>query len=567
MSDAINPYIAGNPVTGSEMFFGREEVFEFVRQTLTGKHRDNVIVLYGQRRTGKTSVLYQMRYHLDPRYLCIFMDLHGFALESLGDFLWQLANHIVRVLRRDYQINIQHPNQTEFMADPRSSFESEFLGQVWSHIGDHHILLMLDEAVRLEEQVRAGKLEQNIFEYMRHLMQHYERLNFLFALGSGLEDMEKEYAFLFSVGLYKKISILDRNAASTLITQPVKDLYHVEQAALERILQVTSGHPYYIQLLCHSLFNRWLQHPASHINVRDVDEILDEVVERGLAVLKHVWEESTPGEKAIMAGMANVMDESNRQVKANTISQIWARSDVIIPKGEMVKAIQSLIGRDVIVGRDAYTFTVDLQRLWVQKYRRLEWVREEMIGSSQEWRVTRPISRRIVVAGLVALLLALVFGGVFAWEQTHQQPKNLPTHSAVTSTPIITPTHAVTPTPGITLTSKGYVQLRSFYRGAASGFANGSLTFTLISEDQQGNIIIATTFLRNDSTNQFESYSCKGSVTKDRKMNLHCNAESNSIFLLDIHGNIYPDGHMEGTLIATNATDPSFRHVYSWKVS
>ena len=99
MSDVVNPYIAGNPVTGSEMFFGREDVFQFIRQTLIGQHRDNVIVLYGQRRTGKTSVLYQMRSHVDARYLCIFMDMHGFALEGLGGFLWDLANHILRILR------------------------------------------------------------------------------------------------------------------------------------------------------------------------------------------------------------------------------------------------------------------------------------------------------------------------------------------------------------------------------------------------------------------------------------------------------------------------------------
>src|SRR5713226_6617012 len=103
MSDIINPYIAGSPVTGSEMFFGRVDVFMFVRQSVVGKHRDNVIVLYGQRRTGKTSVLYQMRHHLNPRYLCIFIDLHAFALEGLSAFLWELANHIKRVLRRDYQ--------------------------------------------------------------------------------------------------------------------------------------------------------------------------------------------------------------------------------------------------------------------------------------------------------------------------------------------------------------------------------------------------------------------------------------------------------------------------------
>src|SRR5579872_1574590 len=133
------------------MFFGRDDVFEFIRRTLIGRHQDNVIVLYGQRRTGKTSVLYQTRSHLDERYLCIFMDLHGFALESLDGFLWEFANHIVRVLRRDYQIALPRPNRGEFMVEPRHFFENEFLNQVWSSIEDRHLLLMLDEAVRIQE--------------------------------------------------------------------------------------------------------------------------------------------------------------------------------------------------------------------------------------------------------------------------------------------------------------------------------------------------------------------------------------------------------------------------------
>ena len=85
-----------------------------------------------------------------------------------------------------------------------ASSRSTSLNQLWSATGERHALLMLDEAVRLQEQVQAGKLELGIFEYLRHLMQHYERLNFLFSLGSGLEQMEKQYALLFNVALYTK---------------------------------------------------------------------------------------------------------------------------------------------------------------------------------------------------------------------------------------------------------------------------------------------------------------------------------------------------------------------------
>lgn len=431
MSDIVNPYIAGNPITGTEMFFGREDVFTFVRQALVGKHRDNMIVIYGQRRTGKTSVLYQMHRHLGARYLCIFMDLHGFALEGLGGTLWELANYITRALRRDYQIELPHLNYADFMIDPRSSFEGEFLNHIWSACGERHILLMLDEAIRLQEQVQAGKLEHDIFEYMRHLMQHYERLNFLFSLGSGLEELEKEYSFLFSVGLYKKISFLNRNTASALITQPVNDCYRVEPAAVDRIFQITSGQPYYTQLLCHSLFNRWQQRNVPQIKVRDVDEILDEVVERGLAVLKHVWEESTAGEKAIMAGMA-VISKRNGMVGANAIIRVWTQYGIFIPEGEMASAIRSLIVRDIVVGQDLYKFAVDLQRLWVQKYRRLEWVKEEIADNLREWSAwTLPLAERdirrsqlpkgrfsrrnflIILAGLAGLATA---GVGIAWK-------------------------------------------------------------------------------------------------------------------------------------------------------
>ena len=438
MPDTINPYIAGNPVTGPEMFFGREDVFEFVRQTLIGRYHDSVIVLYGQRRTGKTSVLYQMRTQIDPRYLCIFVDLHGFALESLRGFLWELANHIRRLLRRDYQIILPPLNRADFMIDPLISFEEEFLDHLWSAIDSRHVLLMLDEVIRLQEQVQAGTLGREIFAYMRHLMQHYEQLNFLFSLGSGLEEMQEEYAFLFNVALYKNLSFLDHKAASALIIQPVQDYYTFEQKAVERILQITSCHPYYTQLLCHCLFNRWQQQHVSPITTQEVDEVLDEAVERGLAVLKHVWEEATASEKAIMVGLAEVAEESGLPIETHLINRTWANCGVILPSGEIAKATRNLVARDVIVGQDKYAFAVDLQRLWVRKYRRLEWVKEEIAETIRE-RVS-PVATRIPISrwekwGMPLQMLGIVLVLLVLLTADSRQPSSVP---SVPNTPTIT---------------------------------------------------------------------------------------------------------------------------------
>jgi WD40 repeat protein len=430
MTTIINPYIAGSPIKGTEMFFDREDVFEFIQQTLIGQHRDNILVLYGQRRTGKTSILYQMHLRLDPRYICIFVDLHGLALEGINGSLWELANHIIRVLKRNYHIDLARPDRTEFQTDPRSFFENEFLGQIWSVCGDHHLLLMFDEAILLQERVAAGKLEPDIFAYLRHLMQHHERLNFLFSLGSGLEVMEQEYTFLFNVGLYKKISFLDPEAAINLITQPAKDYYQVESSALGRILRITSAHPYYTQLLCHCLFNHWQQKPQSVMMIQDVEAILDEVVELGLAVLKYSWEESTPSEKAILVGMVTAMRDANRPVTTTAIQRIW---DHLIPEEEQVNAMRNLIARDVIMGQNQYHFTVDLLRLWIQKYERLEWVKEEIRDTLQKWEATAStpakvtLSRRVVLEGLAGMVGVGIaaYAGWFVWSHYRHQGQTL----------------------------------------------------------------------------------------------------------------------------------------------
>jgi hypothetical protein len=122
-----------------------------------------------------------------------------------------------------------------------------------------------------------------------------------------------------------------------------------------------------------------------------------------------------------------------------------------------------------------------------------------------------------------------------------------------------------TATFAVTATSSNYVQLKSSYSGTASGYADGSVTFTLKSEDQQGNISMQTTFQQLGGSQKTASYSCQGSLTMDRHINLQCSNVADPSYLLTVQGYVFPDGHMEGTETATNTNDPNYNHVYSWK--
>jgi hypothetical protein len=389
MSNPTNPYIAGNPITGSEMFFGRQDVFRFIRETLVGRYQDNAIVLYGGRRTGKTSVLYQMGRYLDDKYVPVFIDLQAISLDGLGEMLWGIARQAVRKLRQQRKIELSIPVRDEFANDPEGCFYEHFLDPALQALGDAHLLLMLDEAARLYEQVQAGQLEPRAFGLLRSLIQYHPRLNFIFCIGSALEEMRQEYALLFNLCQYRKISFLERDSAAALITRPVEEYYRYAPGTVERVLEATHGHPYYTQLVCNRLFARWVRHGGDEVTAADVDAVLSEAVEQGMASLQYTWEETSDAARQVLVALSALMEDGNRPVSFGNLRRTLAAQETPPSRRMIGRALQELVSREVLRStRAGYMFTVDLMRLWVKEHQptvppaRLDWVRLILVGVS-----------------------------------------------------------------------------------------------------------------------------------------------------------------------------------------
>ncbi|MCZ6891509.1 MAG: ATP-binding protein [Chloroflexi bacterium] len=415
-----NPYVVGSPVTHSEMFFGRQDVFDFVRQTLVGRHQDNVIVLYGQRRTGKTSVLYQMRNHLDPSYIPILIDLQGFSLNSLAGFFLELATTIQRQLRRDWDVQLPRPESEAFAENPLEQFQEEFLNSVWEAIGERHLLLMIDEVLRLEEQTQAGKLEPQVFDHIRSLMQHSPRLNFILSVGTRVTQLQgKEFDLLFNTALYKEISFLDRRAAIALITEPARDVYRFSNDAIERIFKITSGHAYYTQLLCHSIFSRF-GGEWSVVTAEDVEEVIGESVERATVNLKFVWDDSPFIEQLTLLAVDAAIGDTDQEVNEKEVVRVLATHEINLPPGEVTTALRNLVGREVLSGTDSYRFSVQLLRQWLIENQRIEWLDQDLLAqvkqapaALRETPATPAVKEKrghLVSIGIAAFIAVLILG-------------------------------------------------------------------------------------------------------------------------------------------------------------
>jgi hypothetical protein len=99
---------------------------------------------------------------------------------------------------------------------------------------------------------------------------------------------------------------------------------------------------------------------------------------------------------------------------------------VAIPENEKARAMRSLIARDVIFGEDKYQFAIEMQRLWIAKYEKLDWVKEEIASTLQVWQPPevmieqRQLQRRsrsdllavTVILGFFAALIIVLFLGL-----------------------------------------------------------------------------------------------------------------------------------------------------------
>lgn len=316
-----NPYIFGSPVKTKDMFFGRDDVFAFLKEHLVGTYQDNVIMLYGQRRTGKTSLLYQILNHdyLTETHVPVLISLEGLQdFQSNAQVFLEIARRIAATLR------LRAPRADLFDAT-NSYFRYKFLEhQVKPHLNHRKLLLMLDEYEVLEACVENPQTAVSpvLFQQLRYLMQHYDWLSFLLVGSYKLEELEAGYWKEFTGTMYHTISFLDRSSAQALIEHPARKFgVHYTPDAVERLLDLSGNHPYFLQSLCRFAYAHGT--PKGEITRQDVDLAVQPCIEAIRNGFESIWRDVQPEEKLILSAVAEL------ESAYTTISDIVGQLDYL----------------------------------------------------------------------------------------------------------------------------------------------------------------------------------------------------------------------------------------------
>jgi len=341
-----NPYVAGNPVGDSTAFVGRADVLREVLRVL--RHaKNNAIVLYGQRRIGKTSVLQELQAQLPKKgsYQPVFFDLQDKAK-------WPLE----RVVR-------------DLGTTPETTFHQVWLPKLLNTLPAESSLVLLFDEFDVLADPGSEQAGAAFFPYLRDLLAiNSKALNFVFVIGRNVDDLSNIALSLFKGTRAKLVRLAEAN-----------DSLHWSDDTIETVWQLTCGHPFLTQHLCDKVWeNIYDDDPEDPptVTIKDVETAIPETLDASRNTLEWLWDGLPPAERVVAAALA----EAGAGVITDTqLEHLLYESGVRVVIRELQNAPQLLQSWDLIEQVDGgYRFRVELLRRWIAEYKPLRRVQDEL---------------------------------------------------------------------------------------------------------------------------------------------------------------------------------------------
>ena len=339
-----NPYLAGGSVKTLKGIYGREKEIQKIRRTLVGSHQDNMVLVLGERRIGKTTLLNALEQdeELRERYLTHREDLQYSKGETdpLVLYRTKLLHHLRTTLRNE-RLEALPVDESRFKQSPPEAFK-EFMRAVDQVLinSDRRLLLILDELDQLLENTSLG---DTAIATLRSIADDSRRISFIF---SGATDVVRRYSStrqhrLFKLGIEVEIGVLEEVDARKLIQEPARGHYEMSGNAVDLILRETNRHPYLIQYTCHRLFERMIERCVNNVTATDVEEVLDEkVVDKAEAFVDFV--QAIPPEDILLVKALARLQRGNRYVDLSSMRRQLRLTDLDIELDVLRKRMQQL---------------------------------------------------------------------------------------------------------------------------------------------------------------------------------------------------------------------------------
>jgi len=395
----VPPPPVPNPYTAEEVyergiFFNRERPLNEILQWLSEPPPRKVMILHGQRRVGKTSLVkYLMREYLSQYRLAhpVFVDFQGLNAYSSAE----VASIIVR---RVFE-SLRQPTPPREQDEPPWVWADRALGQALKL--HQRLLVIIDEFNFLIDAEANGTLDSAVYDNLRFLMNEQRDVNWLLVVqDTHFHDPElwRGASVLFQKNRTLAVHHLDRDNANLLAVEParkcgVKLRPRDKARILNRMMRLTAGSPFLIQLLCHEIVEKATRDKLSYVEEKHLDEAAALLLHIGQRHFAHFKKNLVGIREVVMAAVATALKNRKSAPEEKVRRMLREAAPEIRPEA-VDKSLAALRAEGLISfkcwgegGARRITVPIELFRRFIARD-------PDLPGAAEKWRASRPAAAR-----------------------------------------------------------------------------------------------------------------------------------------------------------------------------
>ncbi len=365
-----NPYIVGNPIKTKKMFYGREDDFEFIRRKLESGSQSYIIVLSGERRSGKTSILFQiLNGRLGDNFIPILIDMQTMAgLKNEAEFFEKFAIETIKNLDESLKQKRYDFSSKEY--SPYKVF-SQLLDDIHAVYPQKNKIFLIDEYELIETKSQEGSLSPNFVPFLSGILESDRHISFIFTGSRTLQERGTPFwQNLFGKSLFRNVSFLSEQDTFRLISEPVKEFITYDEKVLNSIYRLTSGQPFYTQIVGQNIVDFVNEHERTQITLEDLEQIVNEILENPLPQMIYFWNSLPQSQMLMMSLLAEILEDAGTEIKPDEMIKETKKKKLGLElDSQIVNTILESLYHIKYVSKtnNGYSFQIDLMRQWIKR--------------------------------------------------------------------------------------------------------------------------------------------------------------------------------------------------------
>lgn len=362
-------YSGGSPVDEDSMFFGRTPLIQRIIQCISAGNNGQCFVLYGQKRSGKSSVLKQVEKRLtceDKSVLFVSLSALSFDLNKL----WQsFARSLVlesKFRLEDYDIKVPNdwPTPDEAEQDPIEKIR--IAARIVGKLG-LRLIIAVDEFTKVFE----GETKD-----VGHFMGGWKALleakafNALLVGQDTMPRFKQAFPNEFGVTHDERITYLEQDEAESLASTPIllEELTRYRGQALTRLFDLTAGSPFFLQITCDRLVRHLNSRRAAFVTDADIEQVARILTVGADALPPERFDAlvTAAGEKVAIVPREDLWSILAR-VARESLHSGWCYRNILTDIPMSIEGLKDLIDREILAAEgDRVKIRVGLFASWLR---------------------------------------------------------------------------------------------------------------------------------------------------------------------------------------------------------